>query len=122
VYFIAFATELGVLQVNVLLGMEPSWNEATTLGGPVPGTPAAAALPGAGPGNLSGPVGAAPEAGAAVARGAVLQQPARAWPEEGDDDAEAAGDFGGGDGDDNENEHLAVVVGHANLGPNARIA
>ena len=38
----------------------PRWIEATTAGGPVPGTPAAAALPGPGPGSLSGPVGAAP--------------------------------------------------------------
>jgi hypothetical protein len=36
----------------------PRWIEATTAGGPVPGTPFAAAL--LGPGPLSGPVGAAP--------------------------------------------------------------
>jgi len=38
----------------------PRWIEATTAGGLVPGTPAAAVLPGRGPGSLSGPVGAAP--------------------------------------------------------------
>jgi hypothetical protein len=38
----------------------PRWIEATTAGGPVPGSPAAAVLPGRGPGSLSGPAGAAP--------------------------------------------------------------
>ena len=48
----------GTAAAGARLPRPPRWIEATTPGGPVPGTLAAAALPG--PVFLSGPVGAAP--------------------------------------------------------------